>query len=62
MTMLMRPASGRKRGGMLCQVLRPIRTALRVGCGCGCGVVVVVDVDGEVVGGEGGGCLVRRAK
>lgn len=63
---------------MLSQVLRPIRTALRVGRGV---VVVVVDVDGdgdvtvdadgevdvvgsgEEVGGEGGGgCFVMRAK
>lgn len=61
MMTLMRPERGRKRGGMLSQVLRPIRTALMVGCG-------VVDwereEEEEVDGGEevGGGCLVMRAK
>ncbi len=55
MTTLMRPERGRKRGGMLSQVLRPMRTALSVG-GNGEGG----EDEGE--GDSGGGCLVMRAK
>ena len=51
--MLVRPFRGRNRGGMLSHVLRPMMTAL-------------VGVDGAlllvVVGAEGGGRLVTRAK